>query len=292
LSNLPQPFRKAISLRASLRSSLRTSLRTSLRSSLRASLRTSLRSSLRSSLTEARFPAIFSRFVLRKLILNYNNNRDNMLNNEDLTNKISNLHQDKTFDEIYPWDRLPGETVNAFAAFLAYRDMINSKSVSKVAETIGKSQSYVTKLSSINKWKKRAEAYQTYMDKKEQEMKLKQIEEMVKRHSTHAAEIETAMMIPINKFLEKAKNKMGDEKEDDLSKKTIGELLNIVYTTADLFPKIVDAERKSRGVPTDINSSNIDLTSKGNAIKPPVTIIVNGSKSNILQNINKEIASE
>jgi hypothetical protein len=63
---------------------------------------------------------------------------------------------------IEPWHKLPNETGKAYAAFVAYLEMGQARSLRKVGEKAGKSQGYervLARWSSLNDWVNRAAAY-------------------------------------------------------------------------------------------------------------------------------------
>ncbi len=59
-----------------------------------------------------------------------------------------------------PWDRQVGESAHAYAAFLAYRDYGDDRSLAKVAAKLGKKTHNLERLSSRWKWQDRL-AYST-----------------------------------------------------------------------------------------------------------------------------------
>ena len=62
-------------------------------------------------------------------------------------------------NQILPWDRQPGETTPAYAAFASYRDMGHSRSNAKVARELGKSVTIINRWSSQWRWVARTEAW-------------------------------------------------------------------------------------------------------------------------------------
>lgn len=64
-----------------------------------------------------------------------------------------------------PWDRQPKETTPAWEAFVAYRDMGATRSVTKVARTLDKSRTLIGRWSSSNSWPIRAAAWDSEEDR-------------------------------------------------------------------------------------------------------------------------------
>jgi hypothetical protein len=54
-----------------------------------------------------------------------------------------------------PWDRQPGETEVAFAAFLTYRDSGPPRNLSAAARALGKHESLLRRWSAANRWRER-----------------------------------------------------------------------------------------------------------------------------------------
>ena len=87
-----------------------------------------------------------------------------------------------------PWERQPTETARQFGFFRVYRDLpVLRRSLAKVAEQLGCSQTYVQRLSSRNHWTERVGAFDAAQDRAEQKLREPQIREMRKRHAELAA---------------------------------------------------------------------------------------------------------
>lgn len=64
----------------------------------------------------------------------------------------------------HPWDRRPGETSPAWAAFVVYRDMGAERSTARVAQELGKSKTLADRWSGANEWVARAAAWDAHLD--------------------------------------------------------------------------------------------------------------------------------
>ena len=180
--------------------------------------------------------------------------------------------------DIKPWERQPGESDKAFRFFCRYRDMGPDRSYQKLSGDINKSKMTIANMARKWKWVDRVKHYGDEIDRIKQELTKKELVEMVKRHSDHSQAIETSLMYPIKLFIDKIKN----SQSNDLNGMTAKELIKIVFEVADRFPKIVDTERKSRGVPTEISKHNIDHTTKG---KPMQLSMWDAFKSDVIKNM-------
>jgi hypothetical protein len=67
--------------------------------------------------------------------------------------------------ELQPWQRQPGETDKAWAAFVTFRNLEPSeRSLSRVVSELGKSRGLIERWSSRNNWRERAEAWDEEQD--------------------------------------------------------------------------------------------------------------------------------
>lgn len=115
-----------------------------------------------------------------------------------------------------PWDRRSTETPKAYEAFCTYRDMGPSRSLSKVAAKLQKSETLMGRWSGQHDWVKRAAKWDDEQDRIEREIAQKEqakaIRDMRKRH----ADLATAMLIKSAKALQQIPN---DEiKASDISR--------------------------------------------------------------------------
>jgi hypothetical protein len=65
----------------------------------------------------------------------------------------------------HPWERLPGESKEAFQAFAIYRDMGAERSLAKVAKQLGKSTQLVERWSARDHWVMRADTWVVEADR-------------------------------------------------------------------------------------------------------------------------------
>lgn len=64
-----------------------------------------------------------------------------------------------------PWDRQPGETDPAWAAFVVYRDLGLERSGAKVGKELGKSHQLIERWSAKNAWVTRVQAWDREQDR-------------------------------------------------------------------------------------------------------------------------------
>ncbi len=64
-----------------------------------------------------------------------------------------------------PWDRIDGETMAAFEAFVIYRDLGPGRSLSKAAQPLAKTAGTLAEWSAKYSWATRAQAWDDHLDK-------------------------------------------------------------------------------------------------------------------------------
>lgn len=89
-----------------------------------------------------------------------------------------------------PWERQKGESAKAFEAFVVYRDMGASRTVSAVSEKLSKSRQLMTRWKSAWNWDERARAYDNDLEKQAKAQAVKRVKEMTDRHVRIAMELQ------------------------------------------------------------------------------------------------------
>jgi hypothetical protein len=87
-----------------------------------------------------------------------------------------------------PWERQRGESAKAFAAWVLYRDMDESRSYQRVAQELSKSETLIKRWGTKWRWQERLNDFLASQDTARLEVHRKAIEEMNSRH------ISTAML--------------------------------------------------------------------------------------------------
>ena len=81
------------------------------------------------------------------------------------------------------WERLPQESMKAYAAFCAYRDLGPDRSMAKAGEVLGKSQGLMEGWSAAYDWVKRATAWDDEQDRVARKAQMDEIKKMRVRHA-------------------------------------------------------------------------------------------------------------
>lgn len=145
------------------------------------------------------------------------------------------------------WDRMPGESIQSYTYFCAYRDMIYSpatnpddipkldlihgkRSIRKIAEKLGKSRQTIGNLSSRFNWVIRCDAYDLYMLRRQRDRKEAKILKMQENHAAIAEQMQ-----------KRAMRRLLSLTDDDID---VGDMIRMI----DIGVKI---ERLSRGESTE-----------------------------------------
>lgn len=137
------------------------------------------------------------------------------------------------------WERRPGETAKAYAAFCVYRDLGPSRSLEKAAQAMGyKSRKNFSVWHSKHEWVKRAEAYDEYLERRKREEHEKAILEMAERHARLAVA-----------FQQKIAQRIQMIDPNELTPQDLARWLEIA----------TKLERLSRGEPTEIGRHEVNL---------------------------------
>lgn len=105
-------------------------------------------------------------------------------------------------DDVRPWDRQPGETSKAYAAFVTYRDLGADRSVRLVSEALAKTQTVIKRWSSAHNWVSRVEAWDS-MPGRAVEGAYK---EMAERIAAQHEDLATALMSKLRKNVDLLKD--------------------------------------------------------------------------------------
>lgn len=120
---------------------------------------------------------------------------------------------------VKPWERQPGESTRAFAAFVTYRDAGDSRSYTGVAQKLNKSRTLVARWGTRWQWQNRLSAWERNLEYERQVAHRKAIIEMHERHVAIA-------QLSQQKILGKLRS-MGEQEINDLSVGDLAKLLAI-----------------------------------------------------------------
>lgn len=147
-----------------------------------------------------------------------------------------------------PWERQPGESVRAYAAFCAYRDMPpGERSLRALAARLGYEKaakagrvpSHIQRWSTRWRWVERARAWDDEQDRRAREEQIRAVREMRERHAREAVALQQKALARL--------------KAMDPNELSPGDVLRYFIEAAKL-------ERVSRGEPETIQEQRGDWT--------------------------------
>lgn len=163
-----------------------------------------------------------------------------------------------------PWEQLPDESAKAHAAFCLYRDQ--PRETRTLAET-GRltllqpgGQRHIKLLNrwhAAHRWAERARAWDAEMDRIRAQAFADEVANTARRHAQIAAQNMNVLMAPAVEL-----SKRITEKRLNLMRIPDAALLRLVQQSAPAVKALVEVERLSRGMATNVNStSSVDDTS-------------------------------
>lgn len=163
----------------------------------------------------------------------------------------------------HPWERQPGESQRAFAAFAVYRDLGPSRSISAVARITGRTRSLIGDWSARYRWVERAAAFDREEDRRRIEAHFAEAERMAARHAQTAQLFVRLLGLPAQALAARLR----DDPEavlDELRWKTIvrdgeevrvprpaTELLRLMRDLSGALVSVATMERLARGAPSE-----------------------------------------
>jgi hypothetical protein len=148
-----------------------------------------------------------------------------------------------------PWERQTAngkrESSEAYAAFCAYRDLGEDRSIDLVSRQLRKSGALIARWSSRWGWVSRTDAWDDELDRRRRSAIEKEVAEMAKRQALQARVAANSVMVPVTTLLERLKEKVEQKK---LSELDLTALIRLAALGARSLPVIHDAERKAYGL--------------------------------------------
>ncbi|WP_405999441.1 hypothetical protein [Streptomyces sp. NBC_00829] len=103
-------------------------------------------------------------------------------------------------DSAEAWERQPGESAAAWMAFACYRDLGLSRSISKVAGTLGKARTLVERWSTNHQWVIRAEAWEREQDRLWRAERQQASREVARRHARLATAAQSKIIAQLQQL--------------------------------------------------------------------------------------------
>lgn len=150
-------------------------------------------------------------------------------------------------EPVNAWDKQPGESAPAYAAFRAYLLQGGERSTRKVAQELAKSRTLIGKWSTKNRWVARVDAFEAEAAKRQDEAALDVLAERAARQAELAVTALEAMAAPSVELMRRLGTKEGLK---DLKDLPMEQLVPLAATTARAIPRVVQTERLARGQST------------------------------------------
>ena len=141
-----------------------------------------------------------------------------------------------------PWQRRKGESRKAYAAFLAYRDLGPDRSLSRVAEALGKQLSLMKRWSAKHEWVWRAEAWDQARRVEADETSRRAREAAYERRLASAEQLERVAMAGLRSLMVRDPH-TGEARFDPRLKP--GDIASLIRVAAQILPTPVPAASAS-----------------------------------------------
>lgn len=165
--------------------------------------------------------------------------------------------ENRTDGYLEPWVRQSYETDHTWEQFVHYRDQGIGRSQRKTADYFGVSPVTISTLASRHDWHDRVTAYDIWQERVYQAHLLKSIRDMAERHATIAAENLDALLLPTQAVMKKLED--NPNLIDELSETSAKQLIRLAVESAKVIPRMMNAERLSRGLPTEITHNREEV---------------------------------
>lgn len=151
--------------------------------------------------------------------------------------------------DVDEWEQQHGESPQAFAAFVVYRD--DARSVRKTAAIVGKSRNLIGTWSSKNRWIARCAAWDREQDRLRRERNFKARAELEERHAKEAHELLDTLLLPARQLVSRwRKRKHESPDADPFESLSDLDLMREAIKAARVYKDVGVFERLSRGMST------------------------------------------
>jgi hypothetical protein len=149
-----------------------------------------------------------------------------------------------------PWERRPGESLEAFEGFAVYRDAGRSRGTAGVAQALGKSKTLIDRWCARDGWVRRVAAYERHLDSERRREQEQQLVDMSRRQGVQLAAAAQALAQPARAFLERIQQAR-DRGEDPFARMSTAELGRLAVSAVRHLGSVVEAERLVAGLSTE-----------------------------------------
>ena len=165
---------------------------------------------------------------------------------KDLANQVT-VEDFLALEEAIPWHQLPHESIKAWRAFCAYRDLGRKRAVSLVRGSgIKVSNQWMIKF----KWTSRVSLYDEYVFAEEQVEQHKLNREIRIRHAEQAAKALDGLMAPFIEF-QRRSDEEPDILADSMRNMDTKKLISTMQASARVLQPLMSIERLTQDLPTE-----------------------------------------
>jgi hypothetical protein len=193
------------------------------------------------------------------------------------------------------WHQQEWESPSAYDMFKKWLNIPEPKSFNTLFAILGyqkdteegkKAEFNIRKFSSSYLWSPRVAAYNNYVATLEDKEKAKLVKKRLENIHKQIEASQTVMMSFIGKYLERFKaGKL------DFDKLSTEQQYGFALRTIESIVKVAELERKMLGEPTEITKATVDIQGGIDKVQM-LNIVTIGSKSKLLDEINKELESQ
>ena len=163
-------------------------------------------------------------------------------------------HDVVPFSEAEPWGRMDDETDRDYELFSFHRASGLSRTYTATAKHFDISQAYISKTASNRGWNDRIRAWDDYREQIYTTQVIEGVKKMATQHAGIANKGIQALSVVFDELLERVKQ----GKEEDISELNLISfrgLFGLAEKAARALPNLMNAERLSRGLPTELTAS-------------------------------------
>lgn len=167
------------------------------------------------------------------------------------------------FSEDEPWGQMVTENSRNYAMFCHYRAQGITRTYQAVAEQFNLNRTYVSELARKKNWNDRVRAWDTYRERVYTAELILGVKEMAHKHAEIARDGIEALAVAFTGIIEA----MGDEDSKaaflaEIAEMPVKSQLLLAQSSARVIPGLMNAERLSRGLPTEISEQHITSDSR------------------------------
>ena len=154
-----------------------------------------------------------------------------------------------------PWGKMDVETERQYELFAYFRSLGHGRTRTQVARHFEVSAAYISQVASEKGWDDRIEAWDRYKETVYAQEVIEGVREMARVHAEIARDGIEALSKPFKVLLRKLESEEGTL---ELETMNISALIKLVQRSSQILPNLMNAERLSRGMPTEISETTIN----------------------------------